>query len=155
VLDTGVTAKPAAAGLVVRDGRLLLVRRAHEPWCCAWCAPAGFCDADEHPILAAEREIQEEAGIAARVIGYLGVWTGVYGESGEWISVAYCHAEPLDDGPPRPDRVETDDVRWVSLEELPADDELAPPDRFPDVLRAWRAAHEANRTQTELLDRPT
>ena len=87
--------------------------------------------------------------------GYLGVWTGVYGDSGEWISVAYYHAVPVDRAEPRPDGVETDDARWFSLDELPADDELAPPDRFPDVLRAWRAAYEANRTQTELLDRPT
>jgi ADP-ribose pyrophosphatase YjhB (NUDIX family) len=147
-------AKPAAAGLVVRDGRLLLVRRAHEPWLGAWCAPAGFCDADEHPILAAQREIQEEAGISARVIGYLGVWTGVYGDSGEWISVAYYHAEPLDDTLPQPDGVETDDARQFAIDELPPDEELAPPERFPQVLRAWRAAYEAGQTETPLLDRP-
>jgi ADP-ribose pyrophosphatase YjhB (NUDIX family) len=147
-------AKPAAAGLVVREGRLLLVRRAHQPWLGAWCAPAGFCDADEHPILTAEREIREEAGIAARVTGYLGVWTGLYGDSGEWISVVYYHARPLDGTAPLPDGVETDDARWFSVDSLPPDEKLAPPDRLPEVLRAWRAAHEAGQTETPLLDRP-
>jgi 8-oxo-dGTP pyrophosphatase MutT (NUDIX family) len=153
-------AKPAAAGLVVRDGRLLLVRRAHDPWRGAWCAPAGFCDADEHPILTAEREIYEESGIRARVTGFLGTWTGDYGDSAagddpEWISVAYYHAEPLSDAPGVPDGVETDEVRWFPFDDLPAGDELAPPGRFPSVLAAWRIACLAGHTATPLLDRPT
>ena len=33
-------AKPCAAALVVDDaGRVLLTRRAHEPWLGLWCAP--------------------------------------------------------------------------------------------------------------------
>ena len=152
-------AKPGAAGLVVRDGRLLLVRRAHDPWRGKWCAPAGFCDADEHPILTAEREVHEEAGIDARVTGFLGVWTGVYAETteeggSEWISVAYYHAEPLDDSAGAPDHVETDAVCWFPADDLPPDDELAPPGRFAEVLEAWRTAHDAGETRTPLLDRP-
>src|SRR3954451_11068051 len=72
-------AKPAAAALVVRRGTLLLVRRALEPWRGSWCAPSGFCDEDEHPINAAQRETFEEAGVRARVTGFLGMWVSVYG----------------------------------------------------------------------------
>ena len=85
-------AKPGAAALVVRDGRLLLVRRALTPWRGAWCAPSGFCDGDEHPILTAERETLEETGFAVRVTGFLGIWAGPY-EDGEATAVAYYHAE--------------------------------------------------------------
>lgn len=124
-----------------------------------WCPPSGFCDGDEHPILTAEREIREEAGIDARVIGFLGIWTGRYAESpdgdeGEWISVAYYHAEPLDDSEGTPDRAETDAVRWFAVDELPSDEELAPPGRFPRIRDAWRAAYDAGETRTPLLDRP-
>jgi 8-oxo-dGTP pyrophosphatase MutT (NUDIX family) len=152
-------AKPAAAGLVVRDGTLLLVRRAHAPWSGKWCAPSGFCDGPEHPILTAEREIYEESGIRARVVGFLGVWTGDYADASwndvhEWISVAYYHAVPLDDAVGRPDGVETVEVHWFAWNELPAADMLAPPRRFPQVLEAWRAAYRTGQIVTPLLDRP-
>lgn len=152
-------AKPAAAGLVVRDGCLLLVRRAHDPWRGLWNAPAGFCDADEHPILTAEREIREEAGLQARVTGFLGIWTGIYADpddvrEGEWISVAYYHAEPIDDAAGSPDNVETDELRWFPVDRLPGDHELAPPGRFPQILKAWRVAYDSGQTTSPLLDRP-
>jgi ADP-ribose pyrophosphatase YjhB (NUDIX family) len=157
--DNWRNAKPAAAGLVVREGRLLLVRRAHDPWRGAWCAPAGFCDGAEHPILAAEREIFEESGVRARVVGFLGVWTDDYGEpagvdASEWISVAYYHAEALDDGAGSPDGVETAEVRWFPWGDLPPAHDLAPPRSFPRVLDAWRVASRAGQTVTPLLDRP-
>ena len=141
-------AKPGAAGLVVRDGTLLLVRRAHVPWRGAWCAPSGFCDGDEHPIVTAEREILEESGVQARVVGFLGIWTGDYGGSAadddhEFISVAYYHAEPVDSGDGTADGVETDAVRWFAFDDLPTADQLAPPGTFPKVLEAWRAAYRA------------
>ncbi len=153
-------AKPGAAGLVVRDGRLLLVRRAHEPWHGAWTAPGGFCDADEHPIVTAEREIREETGIRARVTGFLGIWTGDYGptapgEDEEWIAVAYYHAEPLDDDPPRPDGIETAEACWFHPDKLPPPAEVAPADRFPQILEAWRAAVRAGAIVTPLPDRPS
>src|SRR5690348_18508583 len=87
------SAKPGAAALVVRDDKLLLVRRQHDPWFGAWCAPSGFCDGGEHPIHTAEREAFEEAGLRIRVTGFLGVWVGTYGNpvqarESEWVSVA-------------------------------------------------------------------
>lgn len=149
-------AKPGAAGLVVRNDKLLLVRRAHEPWLGSWCAPSGFCDGDEHPILTAEREIAEEAGIRARVVGFLGVWVGPYGDrdADEWVSVAYYHADPLDDQMGSPDGVESMEVGWFAIDDLPPSELLAPPDRFPAVLEAWRVARAAREVSTALLDRP-
>jgi ADP-ribose pyrophosphatase YjhB (NUDIX family) len=152
-------AKPAAAGLVVREGQLLLVKRAHDPWRGAWCAPSGFCDGGEHPIHAAEREILEEAGVRARIIGFLGVWVGTYSDDltatdAEFVSVAYYHAEVLDGGEASPDGFETVEVGWFPLDLLPPAETLAPPDRFPDVIAALRIAHQAGQLVTPLLDRP-
>lgn len=150
-------AKPAAGGLVTLGDKLLLVRRANEPWAGSWCAPAGFCDGDEHPILTAEREIVEESGIHVRVVGFLGIWTDDYGPPAagsprESISVAYYHAVPLEAESRPPDPEEVSEVRWFSWDELPAD--LAPPRSFPPVLAAWRSAFIAGTTVTPLPDRP-
>ena len=69
-----LNASPCANAIVVRDGRVLLGRRAHAPWLGMWGAPGGFCAGREHPILAAERETEEETGYRVRVNGFLGIW---------------------------------------------------------------------------------
>ncbi len=62
----------AAAGVVFNEAReVLLVRRAIEPYRGYWALPAGYQEIDEHPSQTVLREIREEAGIEARVLGLL------------------------------------------------------------------------------------
>jgi len=151
-------AQPAAAALVLHDGKLLLVRRAHDPWRGCWCAPSGFCNGDEHPIDCAERETLEEAGIRVRVVGHLGHWISEYelapDAAAEPIhcAVTYYHAVPVDDASPTADRVETSEAGWFAPDELP--DALSPPEEAPHIYAAWRDAVAAGRTHTPLPDRP-
>ena len=56
---------PAAAVLLVRDNRVLLVKRAMEPKKDCWAFPAGFQEIDETPESAARRELEEETGLIA------------------------------------------------------------------------------------------
>jgi len=65
--------KAAAAALVERDGRVLLVRRVNQPYRGAWSLPAGFIDAGEDPARAAERECLEETGLLVRATELLDV----------------------------------------------------------------------------------
>lgn len=58
--------KVAAAAILERDGRVLLVQRARTP-VGQWCLPAGFVNADEAPATTAIRELEEETGLRARV----------------------------------------------------------------------------------------
>ena len=51
----------------------VLTRRAHAPWQGLWCAPSGFCDGPEHPILAAEREVLEGEEVYKMVSEFTGV----------------------------------------------------------------------------------
>ena len=55
--------KVAVAILLEQGGRVLLVRRANEPFRGLWTLPAGFVDAGEDPARAAERECLEETGL--------------------------------------------------------------------------------------------
>src|SRR5438105_4240038 len=66
-------AKPCAGALVVRDGRVLLGRRAIEPARGAWDIPGGFLEPWESPADAAVREVHEETGLDVRVTSLLTV----------------------------------------------------------------------------------
>lgn len=154
-------ASPAANALVVHDGKLLLVRRAHDPWRGRWCAPGGFCDPLEHPIATVERETTEEAGLAIEVTGYLGTWISYYAEDDvagtgaaddALIAVAYYHARLAGEAAGRLDPAEVSELAWFAPDALP--DAVAPPGAFPLVLAAWLAALGRGETVTPLRDRP-
>jgi ADP-ribose pyrophosphatase YjhB (NUDIX family) len=62
-----VDPKVAAAVLVTDQERVLLVRRAGEPFRGLWTLPAGFVNSGEDPAEAAARECLEETGLSVRV----------------------------------------------------------------------------------------
>jgi ADP-ribose pyrophosphatase YjhB (NUDIX family) len=55
--------KPVTATLIPRDGGLVLVKRAVEPFVGWWCLPGGFIEPTEHPADSAIREVKEETGL--------------------------------------------------------------------------------------------
>lgn len=63
------------AGAVVTDdaGRLLVVRRAHDPGQGLWSLPGGRVESDELPADAAAREVAEETGLQVTIGTLLGV----------------------------------------------------------------------------------
>jgi 8-oxo-dGTP diphosphatase len=67
---------PAAGAVVVLDGKLLLVRRAADPYKGDWCIPAGFIEWDESPQHCAERELKEETGLDIVVGEIFNVYSG-------------------------------------------------------------------------------
>lgn len=150
-------ASRAAAALVVDEGRLLLTRRALEPWLGLWCAPSGFCDGPEHPVATAERESFEEVGLRIRVVGYLGHWIDEYlpgGDDGvepQWCAVSYYHAVPLEVSDLTYQPGEVSDAAWFGPDELP--EELAPPLNGPRIYAAWREAFRSENLETPLPDR--
>lgn len=67
---------PAAGGIVVKDDKILLVKRAHPPRIGWWCLPAGFMEWNEHPSETAVREIAEETGLDVKLTGFFEVYSG-------------------------------------------------------------------------------
>ncbi len=81
--------KVAAAVLIEEDGRVLLVRRANEPFRGLWTLPAGFINGGEDPAEAAERECLEETGLSVRVKRVLDVISGREHERGADFIIVY------------------------------------------------------------------
>ena len=67
---------PAAGVIVVQDGQILLVKRAHPPRIGWWCIPAGFMEWEEHPRETAVRELAEETGLTIRLSSIFDVYHG-------------------------------------------------------------------------------
>ncbi|NWG20126.1 MAG: NUDIX hydrolase [Chloroflexi bacterium] len=84
-----VDPKVASAALVVRDGRVLLVRRRNEPGRGLWCLPCGYAEADEPPDDAARREAREETGLDVTVGRLLGAYHYTDDPRGAGILLVY------------------------------------------------------------------
>jgi 8-oxo-dGTP diphosphatase len=118
--------RPCGEAVVLRAGRVLLLRRAIEPDLGAWDIPGGFCEPGEHPMHAAERELAEEAGLTGRASAYVGTWMDIYGgpeADGTPIHTAISvYVIELDDpaAEPRLQAQEASQAGWFALDELPA-----------------------------------
>jgi 8-oxo-dGTP diphosphatase len=134
---------PCGEAVVVREGKVLLLARAMDPYHGFWDVPGGFCDAAEHPMHAAERELAEELGLSARATDYIGAWIDVYGPPApdgiqlHCITSAYLMELEDPDAEPRFNPDEATGFQWFALDALPG--ELA----FPEHARPMLAAAAA------------
>ena len=133
--------KATASAVIVDDeGRMMLSKRAVEPFAGQWDLPGGFLEEGEHPLDCLHRELREEAGVGLCDVEYLGVFMDRYGEgpNAPWTLNLYWSAR-ISDGSPEP----ADDVaelRFFAPDEIPYD-ELAF-ENLPDVISAWRGGQQ-------------
>lgn len=129
-------AKPCAGALVAdSEGRLLLVRRAIDPWRGRWDIPGGFCEVDEHPEVTAVREVREETGFEVGITGFLGMWIDAYPPAEVTLNI-YFHATVIGGGP-NPDDAEVTELGWFEPVDLPSAETIAFPKHAGLVLAAW------------------
>ena len=111
-------------GAVVKDGRLLLVRRASRRGRGNWQIPGGFVEQNETMELAVVREVEEEAGVTATVQGVLGI-RNRYDEEGGNSTYVVMLLSPKS-GEPTPDMTEVDRAEYFSLAEIQALEQISP-----------------------------
>lgn len=103
-------------GAVVHEGKLLLVRRASRRGRGNWQVPGGFVEPDETIEMAVVREVAEEAGVQAEVVGILGIRNRYDPDSGNSLYIVLL-MHPLS-GEPTPDGVEVDQAGYFTLDEI-------------------------------------
>jgi 8-oxo-dGTP diphosphatase len=107
---------PAACLVVMRDGCLLLTRRAIEPHFGEWCLPGGYIEWGESPDDAARRELLEETGVRAETLSLIGAYDSITGRRRHVLLLAYrvggWDGEPIagDDA---------SEVEWFRLDSVP------------------------------------
>jgi len=102
--------------VIVKGGKALLVKRAHEPFNGYWVLPGGHVEKGETIRDAAVREMREELGLDIEIIETIGVFDDPDRDPRGLISVAVLAR-------PKGERIvlnrEASEYRWFPLDDLP------------------------------------
>lgn len=120
----------AVGAVVVKDGRLLMVRRANDPGAGLWSLPGGRVEHGEYLGDALRREVAEETGLTVEVRDLVGILE-VTGEP-HYVILDYFAEVSGADEPVASDDVS--DARWVPLDEVAT---MPCTPRFHETLRGW------------------
>ena len=110
---------PTVSVLILRGGRILLVRRTFPPARGAWDVPGGFFERGETAERAARREVREELGVDVRIVRFVGIFPDAYGtERLPSLNVYYLGRVTRNDAAIR---VADDaaEFRWFPLDRVP------------------------------------
>ncbi|MCK4677729.1 MAG: NUDIX hydrolase [Bacteroidales bacterium] len=80
---------PVASTIIVKERRILLVKRKNDPHKGLWCLPMGFAESGESIEAAALRELEEETGVKGKVIGFINADSGVSSFYGDLLFLTF------------------------------------------------------------------
>ncbi|OYT59518.1 ADP-ribose pyrophosphatase [Thermoplasmatales archaeon ex4484_30] len=105
-------------GVIIKDKKILLIRRKNEPFKGKWALPGGFVDYGERVEDAVIREIKEETGLDTKIARLLGVYSDPERDPrGHTVSIAYL-LSPKEGVPEGGD--DALEARFFDINELPS-----------------------------------
>jgi len=103
-------------GLVIRDNKILLIKRGRDPFKGFWALPGGYVDWNESTEEAVTREVMEETGLKVSSCELIGVYSSPGRHPKQVINIAY---KVTATGEPKASD-DAEEFCWCSLNELPA-----------------------------------
>ena len=83
MIEPSMTPVPAVGIVCLRGDEVLLIRRGTPPMLGEWSLPGGRIEPGERAVDAALRELREETGVEADIVGLIDVVDGVFPEAGK------------------------------------------------------------------------
>jgi ADP-ribose pyrophosphatase YjhB (NUDIX family) len=115
-------AKPCASVLPIRDGKVLLAKRANDPHKGEYDIIGGFMEVGETPEAAALREAKEETGLDMKIVSLLGIYNCRYGDGGDYVLDHHYIAEVT--GGQMQAQDDAAELEWFDISNLPLDEGL-------------------------------
>ena len=123
---------PAAAVVIIGDGKILLVKRGVEPKKGLWSLPAGFIEVDETVHDCAVREVKEETNLDIDLTGILNVYT-IFDDP-RYVCLLVVYTAEIIGGSLAPGD-DADETKYFAPDELP---EIAFRKHYEAVVEAFR-----------------
>ncbi len=119
----------AVGAVLIRNGRILLVKRGYPPAVGKWSLPGGVIEAGESLADAATRELEEETGLRARPLGVVWVLNNVVLDPLGRVKYHYLIVDVIFDSESMEGALRAGgdalDVSWVDLGEVPTRDDIS------------------------------
>jgi 8-oxo-dGTP diphosphatase len=106
--------------VIVRENKILLIKRGTEPFEGFWALPGGYVEWDETVEEAVKREVVEETGLVAESLKMIGVYSSPDRHPKQCIDVAFAveglSAEEAEEPKAGDDAIE---IEWFDVDNLP------------------------------------
>jgi 8-oxo-dGTP diphosphatase len=104
-------------GAIIKDSKILLVKRKNEPFKGKWALPGGFVEYGEKVEDAVIREVKEETGLVTKIKEFIGIYSDPNRDPrGHTVTIVFL-LEIIDGKLNAKD--DADDVKFFNLNKLP------------------------------------
>lgn len=109
---------PSALAVIIKNNKVLLVKRNREPYKKTWMFPAGFVDFGERPIETLKREVKEETGLKVKKADLFDIVkaTDDFRSPGH---LEFCYQVLVDGNKIKNDNEENQEIAWFDIQNPP------------------------------------
>jgi len=105
------------SAVIIKKGKVLLVKRKREPFKGTWMFPGGFMDFGEHPLETLKREIKEETGLKIKKAKLIDILKTK--NDPRDVYLAFFYETEVFDGPLKNDDEENEKIDWFDIQKPP------------------------------------